>query len=309
MNAPVTTTTDWAERLHARVEANNRNGELFPGYVVRLYDRQAKDPQAPIHDSEHQHGKAGVFATEEEAEDYRDRRLAACVADHEARDLMKAERGPACALLEDERLVQIARWEVEKKALTAKINTAKGEIETLIREATKPETLVECAPRGSGWVVMAAQSLVDGTLGGAPKIVRKSERHGRRPKPLGGAIEQALEDSLGADDQEPEPKAAKPKRMPHRRKGAAAASEPLPPVTDAAGQVLRQGSEVELPGLEPTVKGKITEIGDYDHHAGAWIVLVEGPDGEILRPLATECLRLEPEEQPADQWPDGPEAA
>ena len=116
---------DWTSRLHARVEANTHGGELFPGYVVRLYDRQAPDPQAPILDSEHVHGKAGVFATEDEAETYRDRRLAASVADHEVQDAMKAERGPACALLEDERLVQIARWEAERKAFAFKVEIEK----------------------------------------------------------------------------------------------------------------------------------------------------------------------------------------
>lgn len=280
---------DWTSRLHARVEANTHGGELFPGYVVRLYDRQAPDPQAPILDSEHVHGKAGVFATEDEAETYRDRRLAASVADHEVQDAMKAERGPACALLEDERLAQIARWEAERKALGAKVKAATEEIKRLIGEATSPETLVECAPRGEGWVVMAAQSLVDGTLGGAPKILRKAERTERRAR-LGskGVLDQALADMDAAGGP------AKTTRLPPKRKTKAKPAEDLPPVVDAAGAELAIGSPVELPGLKPVVSGRVVEIGEYDTEAGSWIVVVETTvegETEILRPLACECVR------------------
>ena len=294
----MTDPTDWSARIVARVESNMNGGELFAGYVVRLYDRGAKDPEATIHDSEHAHGKAGVFATEDEAEDYRDRRLAASVADHQARDLMVAGRGPACARLEADRWALIAKLETERKAIAAQIKAAQGEIQLLNREATDPETLVECAPRGASWVVMAAQSLVDGTLGGAPRIVARAERR-RAPERVGttGALDQAL-----ADTETRTSKGGR-KRPPPRATKAA----DHPPPVDAAGAPLAIGSEVELPGLKPVVRGKITAIGDWDPEAeagvGAWIVIVEGEDGEILRPLATECLRLEPE-QDGDQWPD-----
>jgi hypothetical protein len=48
-------------------------------------------------------------------------------------------------------------------------------------------------------------------------------------------------------------------------------------------------------------RGKITAIGDWDEGASSWVVVVETDGGEILRPLAGECLRQEPE---AEAWPD-----
>jgi len=270
---------DWSTRITARVEANTLDGDLFPGYVVRVYDRDARDPDSPVHDSQVTHGKSGVFAEETEAEAYRDARRDAEVAAREERDRLVRERGPACAALEAEQLAEIARQEEVAKSARDAAKAANEKIKALIREATEPEMLVECAPRGGAWVVMASPAIVDGTMGGAPRVLRRS---GAR---VGGSIGAALDET----------QRRRGKRKPPPRTGR-------PPVQDAAGDDLRVGSTVELPGLDGRPTGKVVEVVEWTDDG--WLLEIQIDGGEILQPLAHECLRVEQESDEADEWPE-----
>lgn len=301
--------TPWVERIAGRVESRVIAGqlEIQPGYVVRLYDRMAKDPDAPFFDSERTHGDLGVFGSETEAEDFRDRIREATVAARQQAEHEREIRAPKAVELG---CAEQAKRDAARAEASAATKRAKGHqeaIDRLQQEAKDPEILVECTPRGKGWRVMAAPAQIDGTLGGAPRLLQRAPKRTKPERPTSAILDDALEAYVGGASAEAVVDAVKSK--PKGRKRAQPAAEDLPPVQDAGGQELRVGSEVELPGLEPVTKGKVTEIGDYDPKAGSWIVLVESEDGEILRPLASECLRIEPEEQPAEHWPDGPEAA
>jgi hypothetical protein len=291
------TTTPWADRIHARVEARQAVGaqtEILPGYVVCVYDRGAKDPDAPVHHSEHAHGDLGVFGSEAEAEAYRDRIKPATIAAREQEGHEREVRAPRSVDLGVAEQAKRDAAKAKASAANAEAKAHQKAIDQLQQEAKAPEILVECSPRGSGWRVMAAPALIDGTLGGAPRLLQRAPKAMRR-EPLGtsGVLDQAL-----ADTEARTPKGNR-KRPPPRTTKAA----DHPPPADAAGASLAIGTLVEIPGLQPPTSGRITEIGDWDAGAGAWIVVVEGEDGEILRPLATECMRLEPE-QDGDQWPD-----
>lgn len=277
MNAPLDPPPiDWTTRISARVEARTREGDLFPGYVVRLYD--SDHPDKPLHCSEIAHGKAGVFGTEPEAESYRDRRKAATLASLEHQDAMRRSRGQECAALQEQRLETISKLEEQIKALRADVREANDEIKALVTEACHPEVLIECPPLGESWVVLAAPALVDGTMGGAPRVLaRERGRKLVRREPT-GALDEALEAM---------PKA--PKR------GRRAAAREQQPVVDTTGQPLRLGTWVEMPGLEGEPRGKIVEIVEPD--GGTWLLEVECPGGMILRPRADETVRLDDEQQ------------
>lgn len=318
MNAPTTEPTPWTDRISARVEARVLAGqlEIQPGYVVRLYDRLAKDPDAPIFDSERAHGDLGVFGAEQEAEEFRDRIREATVAARQQAEREREIRAPRAI---EQGVAEQAKRDAAKAKASAANSEAKAHqkaIDRLQQEAKDPEILVECTPRGKGWRVMAAPALIDNTLGGAPRLLQKG---GRKPKPerqVSGALHEALDAYVGGASAEEAVEAGKGKggRRGRGKGKAEPAAEDLPPVTDAAGQLLRKGSSVELPGLKPVVRGTIKAIGDYDPKAGAWVLeveaMVEG-ELEVLRPRSDEVMRLEPEEQPTKDWPDAtpPEAA
>jgi len=314
MNAPVTpptaeTATPWPERIHARVEPKHGGVQLDlePGFVVRLYDRQAKDPDAPIFDSQWKHGQQGVFGDEAKAEEFRDRILAATIAMHQSVEAERARRGPIAAHLQVEHLAKRDAERAKASAATKRAKEAQDACDRLSREADQPEITIECNPSGRGWKVLASPALVDGTLGADPRLLERSPKRKRRGKATDE--EDAANDAQDPADPEAAPKASKSRNRRGKGKSAEApAPEDLPPVQDAQGQELRVGSEVELPGLKPPVRGKLAEIGQYDTKAGRWELVVEA-DGDILRPWADECMRIEPEPQSASGWPDGPEAA
>ena len=295
------TATPWTDRIHARVEARQSAGaqtEILPGYVVAVYDRQAKDPDAPVHHSEWAHGDLGVFGSEVEAEEYRDRIGPATIAAREQAEHEREVRAPKAVHLGVEYQAKRDKAKAEASAANTRAKEAQKAADRLQQEAESPEILIECTPRGASWRVMAAPALIDGTLGGAPRLLQRSIT--RRREKLGGkgALDQALADMDAAGGP------AKATRQPPKRKAKAPPAEDLPPVVDAAGAELGIGSRVDLMGLKPVAHGKIVEIGEYDHEYGSWNLVVECEDGEILRPWASECARAEGESQPEAADPE-----
>ena len=140
-------TTKWDdERLTARVEACTDDGrpgqrdlEHAHGYVVRLYDHGPLDGRLTepslVYDSEVSDGGVGIFGSEDEAQEYRDRRLAAQLSACRAIETMRADREHALPELTNECVLARAKAKREASEANARGKAALERQDTLAEEA------------------------------------------------------------------------------------------------------------------------------------------------------------------------------
>lgn len=320
--------TQWDEdRILARVEARQPSvaGQTeigaAVGYVVRVYDKGPSGDRlgkpALIFCSEQVHGSLGVLGSEEEAQDYCDRRRDVTLQAERDRERLAAERERALPGKSEALILARERAKDEAKAANKRAKEHQQTIDDLIEEAGHPSIAVECPIHGTGWAVMAAPSISDGTLGQEPRVLTSTRpeatpapetsrrRHGPRAAKAAPAVATPeIDASLDATPDKP-PKAAKAGARNRGKADQTPQAPKIPPhVPDTSGFPLKVGTRVEHQGdtqsHHHSFEARVTKIVRYDNQA--WIVEIEGVDDGLPRECAsTELVKLDARDPHEDE--------
>lgn len=255
------------------------------GLVVRLYDRGPADGRLGepllLVDSEVAHGGTGIFGSEKEAEQYRDRLRDAHLAAGRAREQLVEERCKGLPDLGHECIAAEALALAEASAARSRAKAATERHKKLTGDARDPQVLVNCQPRGEGWTVQAALCETEGQTG-EPRALASlggtQPGKGRAAKSKGRAtIDEQLEATLEAGGGE---------------EGA----------RDCRGDVLKVGSQVSWApeGEEGPIVGQVESIVPLA--GGGWSITFE--DSAAI-PHTCQADELERVEQ-TEGWPEEP---